>query len=126
MLEGLAHIGLFIRDIEASKKFYTEKLGFTVVSEAEVPDGTKIVMAELNDMMIEIVQLPEYDGGQDGVVNHIAIRVKDIEAAMKDLKEKGIQFETDKPVLLGNVLGGVRYAMFRGPDGERLEIDELL
>lgn len=126
MIEGLAHIGLFIRDIEVSKKFYTEKLGFTIVCEAEMADGTKIAMAQLNDMIIELVQSPGYDGYQDGFVNHISMKVKDIEAAMEDFKEKGIEFEMEEPIYLDNVFNGLKYIMFRGPDGERLEINELL
>lgn len=126
MIEGLAHIGLFIRNIEVSKKFYTEKLGFTIVSEAKMPNDTKIAMAQCKDFMVELVQLPNYDGYLDGFLNHFAMRVVDIKAAQKELEQKGIKFEMDEPVLMGNVLNGVKYLMFRGPDGEHLEIDQLL
>ncbi|MGE5494285.1 MAG: VOC family protein [Burkholderiales bacterium] len=125
MIEGLAHIGLFIRNIEVSKKFYTETLGFEIVSEADMPDGTKVAMAKRGDLMIEIVQLPDYKNYLDGFVNHIAMRVTDIDKVQKELESKGIQFETKAPVPM-DILNGVRYLMFRGPDGEHLEIVQLL
>jgi lactoylglutathione lyase len=125
MIEGLAHIGLFIRNIEVSKKFYTETLGLEIVSEADMPDGTKVAMAKRGDLMIELVQLPDYKNYQDGFVNHIAMRVTDIDKVQKELESKGIQFETKEPVPM-DILNGVRYLMFRGPDGEHLEIVQLL
>lgn len=125
MIEGLAHIGLFIRNIEVSKKFYTETLGLEIVSEADMPDGTKVAMAKRGDLMIEIVQLPDYKNYQDGFVNHIAMRVTDIDKVQKELEGKGIQFETKEPVPM-DILNGVSYLMFRGPDGEHLEIVQLL
>ncbi len=125
MIEGLAHIGLFIRNIEVSKKFYTETLGLEIVSEADMPDGTKVAMAKRGDLMIELVQLPDYKNYQDGFVNHIAMRVTDIDKVQKELEGKGIQFETKEPVPM-DILNGVSYLMFRGPDGEHLEIVQLL
>jgi lactoylglutathione lyase len=125
MIQGFAHIGLFIRDVEVSKAFYCEKLGFSVVSETENPDGTKISMVQNNDCMVELVYLPGYDGYTDGFVNHFAMLVPNIEEAKKELNAKGIVFEMEEPVV-SNVFNGVKFLMFRGPDGEHLEIDEML
>lgn len=125
MIQGLAHIGLFVHDVEVSKAFYCEKLGFQIVSETENPDGTKISMVRNNDCMVELVYLPGYDGYTDGFVNHFAMKVEDILEAKKNLEAKGIAFEMDEPVF-SNVFHGVKFLMFRGPDGEHLEIDEML
>lgn len=125
MINGLAHIGLFIRDIEVSKKFYTEILEFKVVSETENADGTKIAMIQNDDCMVELVQLPSYDGYTDGYFNHFAMEVDDILEVKAALEQKGIAFEMEEPAL-SNVFNGVKYLMFRGPDGEHLEIDQML
>ncbi|MEG1524696.1 MAG: VOC family protein [Clostridia bacterium] len=125
MIQGFAHIGLFIRDIEISKAFYCEKLGFCVVSETENLDGTKISMVQNGDCMVELVQLPGYDGYTDGFVNHFAMKVANMSEAKAELEAKGIQFEMEQPVR-SNVFNGINFLMFRGPDGEHLEIDELL
>ena len=125
MIQGLAHIGLFVHDIEVSKAFYCEKLGFQVVSETENSDGTRISMIKNNDCMVELVFLPNYDGYTDGFVNHFAMSVADIDATKKDLEAKGIKFEMEQPII-SNVFNGVKFLMFRGPDGEHLEIDEML
>lgn len=125
MIKGLGHIGLFTHDIIASKRFYTEVLEFKIVSETENPDGTKVAMAKQNDCMLELVQLPHYDGYFDGFFNHFSLIVDDIMKAKAALERKGIEFEMQEPVV-SNVFNGVKYLMFRGPDGEHLEINEMI
>lgn len=125
MIRGLGHIGLFTRDIEKSKSFYTEVLAFKIISETENSDGAKIAMAQQNDCMLELVQLPGYDGYIDGYFNHFSLVVDDIMKAKDVLESKGIAFEMQEPVL-SNVFNGVKYLMFRGPDGEHLEINEII
>lgn len=125
MIQGLAHIGLFVKDVEISKRFYCEKLGFQIVSETENTDGTKISMVQNKDCMVELVYQPGYGKYTDGFVNHFAMKVLNIWEAKEELEAKGIIFEMDEPIV-SNIFNGVRFLMFRGPDGEHLEIDEML
>ena len=124
MMTGLNHVGLFVKDVQVSKAFYTETLGFEVTCEATMDDGTKVCFVRLNDLTIEIVQFPEYSQKCDGYFDHIAFMVDDIEATMQELAAKGIAFETEEPVFMPVFEKGVRYVMFRGPDGEHLQITE--
>lgn len=125
MIKGLGHIGLFTKNIEKSVAFYTEVLGFVIASQVTEPDGTKITMVENYDCTVEIVQLPAYDGFTDGFFNHFSMVVEDILKAKKHLIDKGVVFEMDEPVISG-AFNGVKYLMFRGPDGEHLEINEYI
>lgn len=130
-LKGLAHIGLFINDIERSITFYRDILGFEIIwrLDAEEPDGsiTKVCFIRLGDLTIEIVQRPFQEKRSDGWVDHIAILVENIEAAAEELRQKGIVFETEEPVLGAGVFAnGAKWLLFRGPDGEHLEISEIL
>ena len=72
------------------------------------------------------MQKPDAVQKPDGSIDHITMLVDDIDAAMADLRAKGVTFETDEPVDLPMIFSGVRYAFFRGPDGEHLEINQLL
>lgn len=128
---GLQHIGLFVRSLEVSKKFYCEKLDFKVVHETtlDTADGTiKIAFVGAGDCTIEIVEFPKFvDKNGDGPVDHIAFKVKDIEKVRDNLKAKGIVFETEEPAHVPHFFTkGDKWLMFRGPDGEHLEINEIL
>jgi len=127
---GLAHIGVFVRDLETSKKFYTEKLDFAVTHETSLkePAGTvKIAFITCGDCVIELVQLPAGSSRPDGPVDHIAFNVKDIEKTAKVLKDKGIVFETADITHAPHFFAkGCKWICFRGPDGEHLEVNEIL
>lgn len=129
-LEGLAHIGLFIEDIEVSKKFYTQMLDFKVIEEASLdsPDGViKVAFVQNGNLVIEIVEFPKTAKKTDGPVDHIAMNVKNIEAVRDLLLERGIVFEEEEITHAPGVFpGGSKWILFRGPDGEHLELNERL
>ena len=60
------------------------------------------------------------------MIDHLSIRVSDIESAKSYLEAKGVVFETQ--ILFDEKLydKGERFAMFRGPSGERLQIEQIL
>ncbi len=126
---GLAHIGVYVSDIERSVTFYEKILGFECYEKADIEDPSgviRIAFVKNGSCVIELVQKPDATQKPDGPIDHIAMLVDDIDAAMADLRAKGVTFETDEPVDLPMVLNGVRYAFFCGPDGEHLEINQLL
>jgi len=127
---GLAHIGVFVKDIEVSKKFYCDKLDFEVTHETSVQESgglTKIAFIEADGCIIELVQFPNYEKKTDGPVDHIAFKVKDIEETAARLRAKGIQFETEEIAHAPHFFTkGDKWILFRGPDGEHLEINEIL
>jgi lactoylglutathione lyase len=129
-LEGLAHIGVFVADIEVSKKFYTEMLDFKVIEETSLqsPDGViKIAFVQNGNLVIEIVQFPKTVKKSDGPVDHIAMNVKNIEGVRDLLLERGIEFEEEEITHAPGVFPkGSKWILFRGPDGEHLELNERL
>jgi lactoylglutathione lyase len=53
--------------------------------------------------------------------------VEDIEAVGETLKNKGIAFESEAPIYRSEVFPkGTKWLMFRGPDGEHLELNEVM
>ena len=129
-IKGLAHIGLAVGNLERSKEFYTSILGFEVFHDSSIPEGNgfiHVAFLRLNDCILELVELVDYPGKMDGRVNHIALMTENIEAVRRDLTEKGIEFETEEIVHCMEVFPpfGTKYIIFRGPDNERLEINEV-
>ena len=127
-IKGLAHIGLFITDVDKSKKFYEDVLDFETIWECSMDDGTKIAFIKNGDLTLELVQFvnPKPDKG-DGWVDHVAMAVEDIENMKKKLEDRGIKFEMDEIVFDKNMFAkGTKYILFRGPDNEHLEICEVI
>jgi lactoylglutathione lyase len=127
---GLAHIGLVVENLERSKKFYTDILGFEVFHECSFTKGNSVfnvAFARLNDCTLELVELAEYPGKSDGLISHVALKTENIEAVRLILIEKGIIFESEDMVHRMEVFPpfGTKWLMFRGPDNERLEINEI-
>lgn len=126
-MEGLAHVGLFILDVERSKEFYTNVLHFEVVFEVQNTE-VKVVFVKNGNLILELVEfLNEKTKRTDGLVDHVAINVNNIENVVEKLRERGIVFETDKITYAHNFWNnGSKWILFRGPDGEHLELNEIL
>ncbi len=129
-IKGLAHIGLFVKDIKRSENFYYKYLGFEKIwnNINKTPDGDALVVFIKNgSCIIELVQLPDFNKRQDGYFDHIAIAVEDIDAVIKLLKKQDIDFEEGSYTIAPQVFKeGSKWIMFRGPDGEHLELNELM
>lgn len=98
-LNHIQHIGIPITDINVSEAFYW-LLGFkNVMSSAFEHNGDKgtVVMMKLNDMIIELYQMPENElkeirNRQNGHIDHIAFDVDDIDETFSELKKHHLPF----------------------------------
>lgn len=130
-IKGLAHIGVFVQDIEKSKEFYTDVLCFECFFETDIgtDEGVvKVAFVRIGSCVLELVEQPSHEKrSADGVVAHIALDVDDIALIQICLEKKGIEFDTEKPVSLPMVFdNGVKYINFTGPDGEVIELNQTL
>lgn len=126
-ITGLAHIGIIVKDIEVSKAFYCETLGFfQLTGEYTLASGLRLAFVNAGDCRLELIQQPIYAPRTAGVVDHIAMEVEDIEPLVCKLVEKRIPFETGEIGTMPELLGGVKNIFFAGPDGERIEFFEYL
>ena len=120
-IEGLAHIGIFVKDMEASIGYY-KKLGFTLDKE-ESFGNLELAFLSAGTCLIELVKPEEYSKRVAGPIDHIAVVVDDIEAAVANACANGINIDASK-IAFAPVLGGIRNVFFEGPDGERIEFME--
>lgn len=125
-IKGIAHVGLYIKDIERSKKFYEEILGFEKICEFVSLEGNRMAFMKSGNLIIELIQHKVWMDRKDGLFDHIAMEVDHIEEISAKLKALGIAFEAN--IYYDNLVfdKGVKYQAFRGPDGEHLEIYQTL
>jgi catechol 2,3-dioxygenase-like lactoylglutathione lyase family enzyme len=116
---GLSHIAIFVHDIDRSRAFYKDYLGFAEPFSLNNPDGTlKLTWIKINDhQTIEL--FPERQAGALRL-NHIAIETDDAEALRLYLESRGVAV----PAKTG--IGGIGNAnfTFRTPPGHLLEVTQ--
>jgi len=121
-ITGLAHIGVFVKDMDKSIDFYT-RLGFTL--DAEEKPSIRLAFLSAGTCLIELIEQKDIPKREAGVVDHIAMVVDNIEAAIENAIAKGINIDAST-ISQVSILGGVKNVFFDGPDGERLEFFEYL
>jgi catechol 2,3-dioxygenase-like lactoylglutathione lyase family enzyme len=133
-ISKLQHIGIPVKNIFSSIAFY-HKLGFENVmdSEFEIPEGKgRCVMMQLKEIIIELYQLPDLLINQDiairkdGHIDHFALDVKEIDQVYATVKKAGFELVQDAPLYLPFWKNGCRFFHILGPDGERIEFNEVL
>jgi catechol 2,3-dioxygenase-like lactoylglutathione lyase family enzyme len=133
IIKRLQHVGIPVTDIAVSEAFYN-RLGFVNIMQSafslEGETGTCIMM-ENNTVIIELYQLPhhkieEIRNRSDGHIDHIAFDVDDIDSAFAELKNASFHIIEEAPVFLSFWKKGCKYFNLPGPDGERLEFNEII
>src|SRR5437016_5603491 len=89
-ITGVAHIALFVHDIEKSRAFYKDFLGFGEPFSLNQPDGgLSMTFIKVNDR--QYIELsPEIGPGTDRL-NHISVETDNAEAMRLYLASKGIK-----------------------------------
>lgn len=132
-INRIQHTGIPVTDLSRSVAFY-EKLGFLPVMNSifQYHGGTgNVTMMQQNDMVIELYQLPDSDLPEivnrgNGHIDHIAFDVTDIDEVFRELTLNGFTIMEAGPVFLPFWENGCRYFNITGPDGERLEFNQIL
>jgi methylmalonyl-CoA epimerase len=105
MLEKLDHIGIAVENIEDALGFYRDQLGLEVGGFEEIPEQkVKVAFMQIGESRLELLQSTDPVGpvakfiekrGQG--IQHIAIRVDNIEEALAMLKSKGATLIDEHP-----------------------------
>ncbi|MDD3218748.1 MAG: VOC family protein [Lachnospiraceae bacterium] len=123
-VKGVQHIGLPVKDYDASCAFY-KKLDFSCVYETKQPNEGKVGFFQLGNLMMEIYEAEE-TAGIDGAIDHIALDCADIEAAYEEAGCKNLPILTDGIMELPYWDKGIKYFHVEGPDGEKIEFCQKL
>ena len=104
---GVDHIGIAVNDLDETQNFWTAIglpcTGQETVAEQKVtttfnptPNGSEIELLAATEPDSPIAKFIEKNGGRGGI-QHIALRVDDLPAAIAELQEKGIRMIDTKP-----------------------------
>ncbi len=98
-ISHIEHIGIAVKSIEESRKYYEEVLGLTCYAVEEVKDQkVKTAFFQVGDTKIELLESTAPDGPIGKFIekkgegmHNIAFAVPDASEALEDLSQKGIQ-----------------------------------
>lgn len=99
------HIGIAVKDMEQAKKFYTDVLGMATMGEEVIEQQkVKVCFIPCGDSEVELLESTSPDGpvakfiekNGEGI-QHLALRVDNLEAALTDLKEQGVRLIDETP-----------------------------
>ena len=103
-LKRVDHIGIAVKNLDESVQFYEslglKATGYEVVAEQKV----KVAFLPCGDSELELLESTEPDGPiarfieKNGPgIQHVAIRVDDIDKALEELKAKGVRLIDQTP-----------------------------
>src|SRR5690554_2400998 len=130
-VKKLDHIGIAVKNLDETLKFYQEILGLECVDTEVVEEQkVKVAFVPVGDTELEFLESTEEDGPiakfiekKGEGIQHIAFRVDNIEAAIEEMKEKGIRMIDEKPRYGA---GGARIAFChpKSTNGVLIELSE--
>jgi catechol 2,3-dioxygenase-like lactoylglutathione lyase family enzyme len=138
-------IGITVKDMNTSVKFYSDVLGFKKISDEEFSGSdyeqlegvfglhTRVVRLQLGDEQIELTDfltsggrsIPEDAKANDLSFQHIAIVVSDMDRAYEQLRKFNVEFVSTSPQTLPATIPsaeGVKAFYFHDPDKHNLEL----
>ena len=145
-MKGLHHVGVTVRDLDASIRFYHDVLGLDFVNEPSpwfegpglgpavgVPGAAlRQVSLALGEVVLELLEYrsPPSEtrrplASNNRGASHVAFLVDDIEAKKAELEAKGIDFFSEVNVVDDGPLAGWSWVYFADPDGYPLELVEV-
>jgi catechol 2,3-dioxygenase-like lactoylglutathione lyase family enzyme len=145
LVAAVGPIGMTVSDMDRSLDFYTRVLHFTKISDEEF-DGEnyehvkgvfglriRVVRLQLGDEQTELTEylapqgrpVPVDSRSNDCWFQHVAIVVRDMDAAYAWLRQNKVRFASSGPQTLppwNKNAGGIKAFYFRDPDNHVLEI----
>ena len=104
-LTKIEHIGIAVKNLDESIKFYEKILGLKCYSIEEVEDQkVKTAFFQIGNTKIELLESTKTDGPvakfiekRGEGIHHIAFKSNNINSSLKELKEKGIKLIDEIP-----------------------------
>lgn len=107
MTKKISHIGIAVKSLDASIPLYRDGMGMEFEGTEEVAEQkVRVAFLVIGESRIELLEPTAEDSpvakflAKNGEgVHHIAYEVEDIEAALAEMKEKGIRLIDETPRL---------------------------
>jgi catechol 2,3-dioxygenase-like lactoylglutathione lyase family enzyme len=114
-------IFVHVSDVERSKAFYTEKLGFHADIDRTIPDGRRFVQLTPPGSGCSIAIGKGITDMVPGSLHSLLLVVPDIGAAYETLARRGVQVTEPERQPWGAI-----HAEFADPDGNRWTLQQLV
>lgn len=131
MVTKIDHIGIAVKNVDETLKFYEDIMGIKCVSKEVVEEQkVKVAFLPIGDTEVELLESTHEDGPiakfiekKGEGIQHIAFKVDNIEEAIKELQEKGVRLIDEQPRYGA---GGARIAFLhpKSTSGVLIEISE--
>jgi glyoxylase I family protein len=129
VIDDIHHLGLTVRDVDASACWYEDVLDFHREGDFNAPDGTRRKIFLRHDRLRIRLGLAQHRGGSGEVfdetrvgLDHLAFAVS-TRAELDDWAERftarGVAYS---PVAFANSIAGAAVLVFRDPDNIQLEL----
>jgi len=116
MITGVRSVGIYVRDQDQAKKFYTETLGFELLQDTPMGDGPDaarwIEVAPPDRSVLLVLFTPPGQEDRVGTFSNILFACDDVPGTHQELTARGVQF-VDEP---RQEFWGW-WASFQDPDG---------
>ena len=113
-------VPLPVADVERSKAFYVDVVGFHLDHDVQPGNGMRIVqLTPPGSACSVVVGTGMGNGPEHGTVKNLHLVVSDIAATREHLVNRGLQITEIHD------MGGVKYAYFSDPDGNSWALQEI-
>jgi lactoylglutathione lyase/methylmalonyl-CoA/ethylmalonyl-CoA epimerase len=110
MIKKIDHIGIAVKDLNETTRFYRENLGLEIEGIEEIKEQkVKVAIIPVGESRIELLQSTNLDGPiakfiekRGEGIHHIALEVERIEETLQKMKKKGVQLVDQKPRIGAN------------------------
>lgn len=116
---GIQHLGLPTGDLTATLDFY-HGLGFETIW-----TNGNVAFLQLGTLVIETYH-SDAPAMKNGAIDHVALNVKDIEAAWRDAQACGYETADTEIHFLPFYEKGVKFFTIIGPNREKVEFNQYL
>ena len=106
-IKRIEHVAIAVKSIRAMQDIFENKLGIKMEYQEHLSQHrTSLAMFPIGETYLELLQSDDPGTGTSRWIAergeglfHICLEVEDIEAAMTELKGKGMKFQTEEPMI---------------------------
>jgi methylmalonyl-CoA epimerase len=131
-IKRIEHVGVVVRNVEASRKLWEDCLGIKLGGVEEIPGRpNRLALFPVGESMVELLAgtTPDSkfsrmcDEGKAGI-HHLCFEVENIDEALAELKAKGIPLLDETP-RIGHAGCRIAFLDPKGTEGCLIELAEL-
>ena len=118
---GLHHAGVVVANLERSIAFYGDVFGLEVAERLDF-GGERLAFLQVGPARLELIESAPQAPRRTGVVDHVALEVRDLGGLLRHLEQRGVTLVDREPIDVPGLNARILFCL--GPDGERLELFE--